>query len=87
MSDGVKHFKKFRDFVIVKVTPALPGTPHHHYIVCIIKVKWNDDSQALAEEQMTTYMTQAADLPLQVPSLCRFLMVGRTLPDLSSWVI
>ena len=57
----VERFKKFPDFVTVKVTPQ-PGIDrdHHHDIVCIVEVKRSNDTEAKAEEQMETYMEQAA---------------------------
>ncbi|KIJ33048.1 hypothetical protein M422DRAFT_35645 [Sphaerobolus stellatus SS14] len=72
---GPEALKQFPDFVIVKVTPQ-DGIERKHYIVCIIEVKRNDDTDALAVDQMTRYMEQAANLPLRVEGLCGYLIMG-----------
>jgi thiol-disulfide isomerase/thioredoxin len=48
--------------VTVKVTPQ-PGNERDHHIICVVEVKRNNDTEAKAEEQMETYMKQAANLP------------------------
>ena len=51
MVAGVERFKKFPDFVTVKVTPQ-PGIDRDHHIVCIVEVKRSNDTEAKAEEQI-----------------------------------
>jgi hypothetical protein len=75
MVAGVEHFKQFPDFVTVKVIPQ-PGIDHDHHIVCVVEVKWNNDTEAKAEEQMKAYMEQVASLPQREESLWGYLVMG-----------
>src|SRR5262245_58954231 len=59
---GLEQFKQFPDFVAVKVTPQ-PGTERDHYIVCVVEVKRDDETEAKAKDQMEAYMERAAYLP------------------------
>ena len=60
MVGGAEHFKLFPDVAIVKVTPQ-PGIVRDHYIVCVIEVKRDNDTEAVAEEQVINYMLQAVN--------------------------
>lgn len=75
MVAGIEHFKQFPDFVTVKVTPQ-PGICRDHYIICVVEVKRNDDTEAKAEEQMEAYMVQAANLPQRDQNLRGYLVMG-----------
>src|SRR5260221_12895206 len=75
MVAGVEHFKKFHEFVTVKVTPQA-GIDRDHHIVCVVEVKRSNDTEAKAEEQMETYMEQAANLPQREESLRGYLVMG-----------
>jgi len=75
MAAGVEHFKKFPDFVTVKVMPQ-PGIDRDHHIVCVVEVKRSNDTEAKAEEQMETYMEQAANLPQREENLRGYLVMG-----------
>jgi hypothetical protein len=59
----------------VKVTPQ-PGIDRDHYIVCVVEVKRNNDTQAIAEEQMVRYLEQAANLPQREENLRGYLVMG-----------
>lgn len=50
----------------------------NHYIVCVVEVKRNLETEVFAEDQMTRYMEQAADLPLREENLEGFLIMGST---------
>jgi hypothetical protein len=75
MIAGVEHFKKFPNFMIVKVTPQ-PGTEHDHFIVCVVEVKRDYETEAKSEEQMEAYMEQAANLPKLEENLRGYLVLG-----------
>lgn len=57
------------------MTPQ-PGIDRDHYIVCVVEVKRNNDTQAIAEEQMASYLEQAANLPQREENLRGYLVMG-----------
>ncbi|KAF8800131.1 hypothetical protein BYT27DRAFT_7263277 [Phlegmacium glaucopus] len=73
----VEAFKRFPDFLVVKVKPQPLNTPRHHYIVCVIEIKRDGDTEAEADDQMIGYMAALAELPLRERNLQGFLVMGR----------
>ena len=73
----MEAYKRFPDFLAVKVKSQPLNSPRHHYVVSVIEIKRDEDTEAEADDQMVGYMQALINSPLRERNLRGFLVMGR----------